>query len=153
MIVSELHFDDRVVVVTGAGGGVGRCHALQLAAKGARVVVADYGVGIDGAGSSAPADDVVREIREAGGDAVACYASVADERSATSIVEAAVDAFGRIDAVINNAGIHDPGMFEALTAEQFRKMVDVHFRHSFRHSGRMAAFRQSRLRARRQHRL
>jgi hypothetical protein len=127
LIVSELHFDDRVVVVTGAGGGVGRCHALQLAAKGARVVVADYGVGIDGAGSSAPADDVVREIREAGGDAVACYASVADERSATSIVEAAVDAFGRIDAVINNAGIHDPGMFEALTAEQFRKMVDVHF--------------------------
>ena len=126
--MSELRFDDRVVVVTGAGRGVGHCHALQLAAKGARVVVADYGVGIDGAGSSsAPADDVVREIREAGGDAVACYASVADERSATSIVEAAVDAFGRIDAVINNAGIHDPGMFEALTAEQFRKMVDVHF--------------------------
>ena len=126
--MSELRVDDRVVVVTGAARGVGRCHALQLAAKGARVVVADYGVGIDGAGSSsAPADGVVREIREAGGDAVACYASVADERSATSIVEAAVDAFGRIDAVINNAGIHDPGMFEALTAEQFRKMVDVHF--------------------------
>jgi NAD(P)-dependent dehydrogenase (short-subunit alcohol dehydrogenase family) len=126
--MSELRFDGRVVVVTGAGRGVGRCHALHLGAKGARVVVADYGVEIDGAGSSpAPADQVVGEIKQAGGEAVACYASVADEHGAAAIVETAVDAFGRIDAVINNAGIHEPGMFEALSAEQFRKMMEVHF--------------------------
>ena len=126
--MGEWRFDGRAVVVTGAGRGVGRCHALELAARGARVVVADYGVGIDGAGSSsAPAEDVVHEIRTAGGEAVPCYASVADERSASSIVETALDAFGRIDAVVNNAGIHDPGMFEALSAQQFRKMLDVHF--------------------------
>lgn len=126
--MTELRCDDRVVVVTGAGRGVGGCHALHLAAKGARVVVADYGVGIDGGGcSAAPAEDVVREIKAAGGEAVACYTSVADERDAASIFDAAVDTFGRVDAMVNNAGIHDPGMFEALSAEQFRRMVDVHF--------------------------
>jgi NAD(P)-dependent dehydrogenase (short-subunit alcohol dehydrogenase family) len=126
--MTELRFDDRVVVVTGAGRGVGRCHALLLAAKGARVVVADYGVGIDGGGSSAaPAEDVVREIKENGGEAVACYASVAEELGAASIVATAIESFGRIDAVINNAGIHDPGMFEALSVTQFRAMLDVHF--------------------------
>ncbi len=125
---SELRFDGRAVVVTGAGRGVGRCHALLLANKGARVVVADYGVGIDGTGSSsAPADDVVAEIKASGGEAVACYASVADERSAASVVDTAIDAFGRIDAVINNAGIHDPDTFEALSAERFRTMMEVHF--------------------------
>jgi hypothetical protein len=126
--VKELRFDGRVVVVTGAGRGVGRCHALHLARKGARVVVADYGVGIDGGGSSAaPADDVVREIKDAGGEAVSCFASVADEHGAASIIDAALDAFGRIDTVINNAGIHDPGLFDELSADQFRTMLDVHF--------------------------
>ena len=126
--MSELRFDGRVVVVTGAGRGVGRCHALHLAAKGAEVVVADYGVGIDGAGSSrAPADEVVGEIKQAGGEAVACYASVADEHGAASIIDTAIDAFGRIDAVINNAGIHHPGAFDELSIEQFRAMFDVHF--------------------------
>ena len=126
--MSELRFDGRVVVVTGAGRGVGRCHALHLAAKGAEVVVADYGVGIDGAGSSrAPADEVVGEIKQAGGEAVACYASVADEHGAASIIDTAIDAFGRIDAVINNAGIHHPGAFDELSIEQFHTMLDVHF--------------------------
>ncbi len=126
--MGELRFGGRVVVVTGAGRGVGRCHALHLAAKGARVIVADYGVGIDGAGtSSEPADDVVREIQESGGEAVACCASVADERGAASIVDAALEAFGRLDAVVNNAGIHDPGLFEELSADQFRAMIDVHY--------------------------
>jgi NAD(P)-dependent dehydrogenase (short-subunit alcohol dehydrogenase family) len=126
--MSELRFDDRAVIVTGAGRGVGRAHARALAAKGARVLVADYGVDIDGAGSSpGPADDVVREIKESGGDAVACFASVADERSATSIVEAALDSFGRLDAVVNNAGIHDPDPFEDLSVDRFRAMLDVHF--------------------------
>jgi NAD(P)-dependent dehydrogenase (short-subunit alcohol dehydrogenase family) len=126
--MTELRFDDRVVVVTGAGRGVGRGHALLLASKGARVVVADYGVGIDGDGSSpVPAEDVVKEITAAGGEAVACYASVADERGAKTIVDTALEVFGRIDAVINNAGIHDPALFDALSVEQFQKMLDVHF--------------------------
>jgi NAD(P)-dependent dehydrogenase (short-subunit alcohol dehydrogenase family) len=126
--MSELRFDGRVVVVTGAGRGVGRSHALLLGAKGARVVVADYGVGIDGGGSSpAPAEDVVREINDNGGEAVACCASVAEESGASSIVATALEAFGRLDAVINNAGIHDPGEFSALSTAQFRTMLDVHY--------------------------
>src|SRR6516162_7160953 len=108
--MSELRFDDRVVIVTGGGRGIGRCHALLLASKGARVVVADAGGGIDGRGSSpAPADEVVREIQANGGEAIATYASVADEAGAASIVDLAIEAFGRLDAVVNNAGIHDPG--------------------------------------------
>jgi NAD(P)-dependent dehydrogenase (short-subunit alcohol dehydrogenase family) len=126
--MSELRFDDRVVIVTGGGRGIGRCHALLLASKGARVVVADAGGAIDGRGSSpAPADEVVLEIEANGGMAVAAYASVADETGATSIVETAIEAFGRLDAVVNNAGIHDPGRFESLSVEQFRTMLDVHF--------------------------
>jgi NAD(P)-dependent dehydrogenase (short-subunit alcohol dehydrogenase family) len=117
-----------VVIVTGAGRGIGRSHALLLAAKGAQVIVADIGGGIDGAGASqAPADDVVDEIRAKGGEAVACYASVADEAGAASIVATALDTFGRLDAVVNNAGIHDPGPFTTLSIEQFRAMLDVHF--------------------------
>lgn len=124
----ELRFDGRVVVITGAGRGVGRCHALLLAAKGARVVVADYGVGIDGTGSSStPAEVVVREIQDNGGEAVACCASVTEERAAQSIVDTAIEAFGRLDVVINNAGIHDPGAFDALSVAQFRAMLDVHY--------------------------
>lgn len=126
--MDELRFDDRVAVVTGAGRGIGRSHALLLAAKGARVVVADCGVDIGGDGaSSAPADTVVDEIVSAGGHAVACYASVADEQGARSVVDTALDAYGRIDAVINNAGIHDPGLFDTLSLERFRRMLDVHF--------------------------
>jgi NAD(P)-dependent dehydrogenase (short-subunit alcohol dehydrogenase family) len=105
----ELRFDDRIVIVTGAGRGVGRSHALSFAERGARVVVADLGSALDGSGSSNdPADEVVSQIREAGGEAVACYASVAEEAGAASIVQAALDAFGRVDVVVNNAGIAAP---------------------------------------------
>jgi len=127
-MVDELRFDGRVVIVTGAGRGIGRSHALLLGAKGARVVVADIGAGIGGEGSSrSPADDVVAEVRSNGGEAVPSYASVADEAGATSIVATAIEAFGRLDAVVNNAGIHDPARFESLSVEQFRRMLDVHF--------------------------
>lgn len=126
--MSQLRFDDRVVIVTGAGRGIGRSHALLLASKGARVVVADVGGGIDGSGSSrAPADDVVHEIEANGGQAVATYASVADEEAAASIVDTAMQTYGRVDALVNNAGIHDPGRFESLSVEQFRTMLEVHF--------------------------
>jgi NAD(P)-dependent dehydrogenase (short-subunit alcohol dehydrogenase family) len=126
--VSELRFDDRAVIVTGAGRGVGRCHALLLASRGAKVVVADLGGTLEGTGSShGPADDVVKEIEAAGGEAVACYASVADEAGAASIVQTAINAFGRIDAVINNAGIAEPDWFEDHSIERFRRMVDVHY--------------------------
>jgi NAD(P)-dependent dehydrogenase (short-subunit alcohol dehydrogenase family) len=126
--MTELRFDDRVAIVTGAGRGIGRAHALHLAANGARVVVADYGVEIDGSGrSQGPADEVADEITAAGGQACACYASVTQQDEAASIVQTALDRFGRLDIVINNAGIHDPGAFGQLSVDQFRAMLDVHF--------------------------
>ncbi|ORA14843.1 SDR family NAD(P)-dependent oxidoreductase [Mycobacterium arosiense] len=126
--MTGLRFDDRVVVVTGAGRGVGRSHALLLAAKGARVVVVDSGADIDGSGHSrAPAEAVAEEINASGGQAVACFASVADERAAADIIDTALQQFGRLDAIVNNAGIHDPAPFHDLTVSQFRTMIDVHY--------------------------
>jgi NAD(P)-dependent dehydrogenase (short-subunit alcohol dehydrogenase family) len=126
--MAELRFNDRVAIVTGAARGIGRSYALLLASRGARVVVADYGGGPTGTGSSPePAADVVREITEAGGDAVACCASVSEEPSAARIVDAAIEAFGRLDIVVNNAGIHDPGMFCDLSIGQFQRMLEVHY--------------------------
>jgi NAD(P)-dependent dehydrogenase (short-subunit alcohol dehydrogenase family) len=126
--MDELRFDGRVAVVTGAGRGVGRCHALLLASRGAKVVVADYGGQIDGTGSSAaPAEQVAKEIEAAGGNAVACFASVAEEAGAASIIQSAIDHFGRLDIVVNNAGISDKASFADLPNEKFRRMIDVHF--------------------------
>ena len=126
--MSELRFDGKSVIVTGAGRGVGRGHALLLASRGARVVVADIGGALDGSGSSAePAEQVVKEIKAAGGEAVACHASIAEEEGAAAIVNTALDTFGGLDVVINNAGIHDPGAFTDLSLENFRRMLDVHY--------------------------
>jgi NAD(P)-dependent dehydrogenase (short-subunit alcohol dehydrogenase family) len=126
--MSELRFDGRSVIVTGAGRGVGRGHALSLASRGAKVVVADLGGELDGSGSSSdPAQEVVKEIEAAGGEAVACHASVADEAGAQSIVQTALDAFGSVDVVVNNAGIADPDLFEDLSIARFRRMVEVHY--------------------------
>jgi NAD(P)-dependent dehydrogenase (short-subunit alcohol dehydrogenase family) len=126
--MAEVRFDGRAVVVTGAGRGIGRSHAMLLASRGAQVVVADYGAELDGSGSSTePAELVVKEIEANGGEAVACHASVAEEDGAASIIETALEHFGRLDAVINNAGISDMHLFEDLSLEQFRRMIDVHY--------------------------
>jgi NAD(P)-dependent dehydrogenase (short-subunit alcohol dehydrogenase family) len=125
--VSELRFDGRAVVVTGGGAGLGRHYALLLAARGAGVVIADYGVSLEGAGtSSEPAESVAAEINAAGGAAVACYASVSDPAGAASMVEAALDRFGRLDAVVNNAGIVDHAWMDELDEAQVRRLLDNH---------------------------
>jgi len=126
--MTELSFDGKVVLVTGAGRGAGRSHALLLASRGAKVVVNDPGVSMDGSGhSNGPADEVVAEIAAAGGEAVASYDSVSDEGGAAAMVQLAVDRFGRLDAVINNAGIAAPDFFDDISADGFRRMLDVHY--------------------------
>jgi NAD(P)-dependent dehydrogenase (short-subunit alcohol dehydrogenase family) len=126
--MEELRFDGCAVIVTGAGRGFGRCHSLLLASRGARVVVADYGVELDGSGSSPePAEQVAEEIRAAGGEAVACFANVADEDGAARIVRTALESFGGVDVVVNNAGIWDGDWIEGVGNDQFRRMVDTHY--------------------------
>jgi len=124
--------DGKVIVVTGAGNGIGRDFALALAAQGARVVVNDLGTTASGDGEDAgPAQRVVEEIRSHGGTAVASTDSVADWQSANRIVKTAIDAFGRIDGVINNAGILRDRMFFKMNLEEWSKVIDVHLNGSF----------------------
>jgi len=130
--MAELRFDGRVAVVTGAGQGLGRQHALELAARGAKVVVNDLGGALDGSGSSTgPAATVVEEITKAGGEAVANTDNVATPEGAQAIVAAALDAFGRIDIVVNNAGILRDKSFKNMAPEEFDQVIAVHLRGSF----------------------
>ncbi len=128
-----IRFDNRVAIVTGAGNGLGRAHALLLASRGARVVVNDPGGAVDGrplsggGGDHAAADKVVAEIKAAGGQAVPNYDSVADPKSAANIVKTAVDSFGTIDIVVNNAGVLRDKTFHNMTVEDFDFVVKVHF--------------------------
>lgn len=118
---------DRVIVVTGAGGGLGREYALLLAREGARVVVNDLGGARDGSGSgSAMADAVVAEIKEAGGLAVANYDSVATEEGAQSLIQTALDEFGAVHGVVNNAGILRDGAFHKMTSDNWDAVQKVH---------------------------
>jgi len=120
-------FDGRVAIVTGAGGGLGREHALALAARGARVVVNDLGVARDGAGSSAsPAQSVVAEIIAAGGEAIANGASVTDPVAVQAMVDEAVAKWGAVDILVNNAGVLRDKSFAKMTLDDFRFVVDVH---------------------------
>lgn len=124
--------DDKVVIVTGAGRGVGRCIAMQAAREGAKVVVNDLGGNPDGSsGSAEPAEEVAAEIRAAGGEAVSNGNSVADEKNARGIVDCAMDSFGRIDGVVNNAGILRDKMFHKMDAETFDSVLKVHLYGAF----------------------
>lgn len=123
-----IRFDNRVAIVTGAGNGLGRAHALLLASRGAKVVVNDPGGAVDGKGGDhAAADKVVAEIKAAGGQAVPNYDSVADAKSAANIVKTAVDSFGTVDIVVNNAGVLRDKTFHNMTVEDFDFVVKVHF--------------------------
>lgn len=125
-------FADRVAIITGAGGGLGRSHALLLASLGAAVVVNDLGGTVDGGGSSPnAADAVVAEIEAAGGSAVADYNSVASPDSARAIVEHAVAEFGSVDVVINNAGILRDRTFVNMSVDEMHAVLDVHLRGAF----------------------
>lgn len=130
--MNPIRFDERVVVITGAGGGLGRSYALYLAARGARVVVNDLGGATDGTGGSrGPADQVVAEIEAAGGEATANGDSVATPEGGVAIIQTALDAYGRVDAVINNAGILRDRSFAKLAAADFDALIDVHLKGAF----------------------
>ena len=123
-------FEDKVVIVTGAGNGLGRSHALAFAERGAKVVVNDLGASVHGEGASDAADAVVEEIKSAGGAAVANKASVSDRDGAKSIVDDALAAFGTVDIVVNNAGILRDKSFKNMTLDEFDLVIDVHLRGS-----------------------
>jgi NAD(P)-dependent dehydrogenase (short-subunit alcohol dehydrogenase family) len=122
----------RVAIVTGAGRGLGRAHALAFAAAGACVVVNDIGVENDGSGgSTGPAHDVVAEIRAAGGEAIANGSDIADWAQAGALVKAAIDAFGRLDVVVNNAGFVRDRMFVSTSEEEWDAVIRVHLKGHF----------------------
>ena len=121
-----MSFDDKVAVITGAGGGLGREHALLLAEAGAKVVVNDLGGSVDGSGEGDAADLVVEEIRAAGGEAVANKDSVSDRDGARNIIATAVDTYGTVDILINNAGILRDKSFKKMTLDEWDIVINVH---------------------------
>ena len=130
--MSEVSFSGRVAIVTGSGGGLGRAHALELASRGAKVVVNDLGGDITGAnGGTAMADQVVAEIRAAGGEAVSNYDSVATTEGGKAIVQTALDAYGRVDILINNAGNIRNAPFADTSPESVESLLAVHVKGAF----------------------
>lgn len=124
-----IRFDDQVVIVTGAGNGLGKCHALEFAKRGAKVVVNDLGGARDGSGSSSTAaDEVVSEIESHGGEAIANGANVADFGQVSSMVAEATDKWGRIDVLVNNAGILRDKTFAKMDLADFELVLDVHLK-------------------------
>ncbi len=130
--MADLGYDGKVAIITGAGGGLGRSHALELAHRGARVVVNDLGGSLDGSGGDAgPAAKVAQEINDLGGEAVASNDSVSTPDGGKAIVQTAVDAFGTVDIVINNAGILRDKTFHNLTPELLEPVIAVHLLGAF----------------------
>jgi NAD(P)-dependent dehydrogenase (short-subunit alcohol dehydrogenase family) len=130
--MADLGFDGKVAIITGAGGGLGRSHALELAKRGALIVINDLGGSVDGEGGShTAAQKVVDEIKAAGGEAVPNYDSVATPEGGQSIVQTALDTFGRIDIIINNAGILRDTSFKNMTKDQLEPVLDVHLKGAF----------------------
>ena len=130
--MADLGFDGRVAIITGAGGGLGREHALLLASRGARVVVNDLGGSVAGeGGDTGPADRVAREINGAGGEAVADTHSVATPEGGEAIVATALEHFGRVDIVVNNAGILRDKTFHNMTSDLLDPVIDVHLKGAF----------------------
>ena len=128
----DLGFDGKVAIITGAGGGLGRQHALLLASRGALVVVNDLGGAVDGTGSDkGAAERVVDEIKAAGGEAVADTNSVATPEGGEAIVQTAIDAFGTVDIVINNAGILRDKAFHNMDPDLMNPVFDVHLKGAF----------------------
>jgi NAD(P)-dependent dehydrogenase (short-subunit alcohol dehydrogenase family) len=130
--MSDVRFDGRVAVITGAGGGLGRSYALYLAERGAKIVVNDLGGTTDGQGKDGKAADaVVAEIKALGAEAVANYDSVATARGGEHIIQTAMDTFGTVDIVINNAGILRDSSMVKMTPENFDILIDVHLKGAF----------------------
>jgi NAD(P)-dependent dehydrogenase (short-subunit alcohol dehydrogenase family) len=130
--MSELRFDGRVAVITGAGRGLGRAYALLLGSKGAKVVVNDLGASIKGGDADAgPAEEVAAEIRAMGGEAVACTESVATPEGGKAIIQAALDHYGKLDILIHNAGNVRYGSLKEISYEDFNSVLDVHLRGAF----------------------
>jgi NAD(P)-dependent dehydrogenase (short-subunit alcohol dehydrogenase family) len=130
--MADLGYDGKVAIITGAGGGLGRQHALLLASRGARVVVNDLGGSVSGEGSDkGPAEAVANEIRGLGGEAVSDASSVSTPEGGEQIVQAAIDAYGRVDIVINNAGILRDKTFHNMTPDLLNPVIDVHLKGAF----------------------
>jgi NAD(P)-dependent dehydrogenase (short-subunit alcohol dehydrogenase family) len=132
IMTTKKMLDAKVVVVTGAGGGIGRDIALMAGMSGAKVVVNDIGASLDGQGhDDGPAERVAQEIRENGGEAVASIDSVADAEGAQAIVQSAINAFGRLDGIVNNAGILRDAFFHKMTDEEWDRVIKVHLYGSY----------------------
>jgi NAD(P)-dependent dehydrogenase (short-subunit alcohol dehydrogenase family) len=130
--MTELRYDGKVAIITGAGQGLGRQHALELASRGAKVVVNDLGGDVRGEGASTgPAQEVVDEIVKNGGEAVVNGGNVATEEGAASIVQTAIDAFGRVDILVNNAGILRDKSFKNMTVAEWDAVIAVHLRGAY----------------------
>lgn len=130
--MADLGYDGKVAIITGAGGGLGKQHALLLASRGARVVVNDLGGSVSGEGSDkGPAESAAQEIRDLGGEAVSDANSVATPEGGEAIVQTALDAYGRVDIVINNAGILRDKTFHNMTQDLIEPVIDVHLKGAF----------------------
>ena len=123
----SIRFDNQVAIVTGAGGGIGKEHALELARRGAKVVVNDLGGSVDGSGTSDAAEAVVEQIKSEGGEAMSNGASVTDLPAIDQMVKDVMDKWGRIDILVNNAGILRDKSFHNVTLDDFNLVMDVHF--------------------------